>query len=119
MALSINSSSNNISFIKITICTFNFCLAIWLIALKIAGIDITVSFGEHSLAFTWIQMKLSFIRQILLIFDVFTINQASIAVHFAFNEISFVDSAVAIFFQTLSCDFTFAEITGVFGTISK
>lgn len=54
MALSINDSSYNISFIIIAIFTIYLSLAVGLIILESSTVNITVGFGKDALAFTWI-----------------------------------------------------------------
>jgi len=116
--LSRHNSFNDYTDIVISIRKGYITLTIRLIVLENPFIDITVLFCEDSISFSWVEVELTFVTGILLLFSTSVVINDAHSVHLSLKEGTPVDLSIRPLFQTLSCYFTFTEITCVSWAIS-
>ena len=103
----------HISLILISISKTNFNFSVRLIISKISINYISIFFSKYTLAFPWIQMKLSFIALILLFKAFWIIYDRSISMHFSLKEFTSIRFTVRPIFYTKTCYFSIIKFSFV------
>ena len=113
-----HNSSNNLTLIIIAVSKINFILTIWMVSLESSLIHISVLLSEHSLALSWVKLKLPLVSLILLCLRFNIVEHSSFAMELPILELTFVDSTVSPLLEAFSCHLSIFEFTSIPWAIS-
>ena len=113
-----HNSSNDLTLIIITVSKIDFINAIWMVPQESSLVYVSILLSEHTLAFSWIELKLPLISLILLCLRFNVVKHSSLAMELTILELTFVDPTISPLLEALSCHLPIFEFTGIPWTIS-